>query len=87
VTRESLTIKSSGSLLSKCLDVFNGIPNTLPYHAKDHRLGAVHILHHWGAKTYTKAIKMALKGCNRVLGKDEKGKDTFGQVAQSSPHT
>jgi len=37
--------------LCKCLDVFKGILNTLPYHAKDHKLGRVLILHHLEAKS------------------------------------
>ena len=60
--------------------MFKGILNTLPYHVKDHRLGAVLILHHLGAKTCTKMIKRALKGCNGVSSKREKGEDRLGQV-------
>ena len=75
--RESLTINLSRSLLSSCLDVFKGIFNALPYHAKEYRLGAGRILHHLGAKTHTKMIKRALKGYNKVLGKGDKGEDTF----------
>jgi len=44
------------------------------YPTKDHRLGAVLILHHLRAKTHTIMIKRVLKGCNRVLGKGDKGK-------------
>ena len=71
---EGPTIKSSGSLLSKCLDVFKGILNTLPNHTKGHRLGAVLILHHLGAKVHIIMIRMAFKGFNGVLGNGEKGK-------------
>jgi len=71
VIGESLIIWLSGSLPSKCLDVFKGIRNTLPYHAKYGRLGAVFILHHLGVKMQTIMIKRALKGCNGVLGKGE----------------
>jgi len=37
-----------------------------------------------GAKTHTITIKRALKGCSGVLGKGEKGKDTFMQVELKS---
>jgi len=56
------------------LDVFRGILTTQPYHAKDYRLGEVLILHHLGEKMHTIIIKRALRGCNGVFGKGEKGK-------------
>ena len=58
--------------------------NTLPYHAKGHGLEAAPILHHLGAKMNTKIVKRDLKGFNEVLGKGEKGEDTFGQVQLNS---
>jgi len=58
--------------------------NTLSYHATDHRPRAVLVLHHLGAKTHTKTIKRALKGCDGGLSKDEKGDDTFGQLELNS---
>jgi len=84
VTGERLTIWSTRSLPYKCLPVFKGTFNTIPYHAKDHRLGGVLILHHLGAKMHTIMIKRALKGCNGILGKGEKREDTFGQLEVNS---
>jgi len=80
VSDKSLTIQSSESLLSKCLNVFKGIFNTLSYHAIDHRLRAILILNHLWPKTHTKMIKRALKDCNG----GEKREYTFGQLKLNS---